>query len=243
MKPCYEIFLNGSCVVSFNDLYGQFLELFNNRDLMMTLGLGTINDPFSETISSGYFPGNPSFFIKSQTAVQSVWEYSFDVHRGSPVTLRAIKMGYLDGETLNDVSHTVLSQPVEIYDGDVVTIRYSMRNSFFNQTAITVQLIPFQSDEIGLNFHFLNGPLPTIQDGQSYHIEDLNVVEVSSAFLVNNNYNGINQTSEYMVNGPTIEGVQYGLCNVGHGALYFQFPQPLIVGQSFTFSYTVGEQQ
>lgn len=243
MKPFYEIFLNGSRVVSFNDLYGQFLELFNNRELMMTLGIGTLADPFSETLVSGYFPGNPSFFVKSGESVQSVWEHSFDVHRGPSVILRAIKMSYLDGETLNDVSQTVLAQPVEIFDGDVATIRYSMQNSLLNQTAVSVQFVPVQEvNEVTSNFYFLNGPLPTIQDGQAYDFSELDVAEASDAFTVDYSYNGVNQTSDYMVNGPTVEGIQYGLLDTGHGVLYFHFPLPLNLGQSFTFSYTVGEQ-
>lgn len=240
MKPCYEIFLNGSSVISFNALYGNFLQLFNHFDMKMVLGIGTSQQPFSIELDSVFFDQQSMFPVKSGTDIKTVWECSFPVHRGSPITIRGIRLGYLDGENFLDVSETLLDQPITIYDGDLVTIRYSLISGLINQTIANVSLVPLQNANSNL-FYYLYGPLPSITDGQLYDVMDYEHESVSANSQMFSS-TGSFEENEILANGPQLAEASHGLYWTGYGGLYIEFASAVQINQTITFSYTVGGQ-
>lgn len=236
-KALYKISVRGQTIESTNQLFDDYLALFSNprTSLQMRLGVGSVDSPFSQTISGPLFKNRPFNTVQNGSSVDHIWSSKitpsipsgFKTVRGIELHQVFISEKKFDNE--DDVStvllsRTILSSPIDVYGGEVIGLEYHLP-SRLNVGALSNEFIDISSVAVlgttpgivyslkpGFNFF-------TPADGENIQIH--NGFDVSPLYTERLNINAATLDSSFLFDVFGASG-KLVLADTGYGVLLFR---------------------
>ena len=173
MKPYYEIEVAGKRIQSNNALFDGCLKIFEGT-IQMQVGMGSVQNPFEQTAPGPWFTARSFTSVQMGENVLHTWTSSISPDIQEPKIIRGVRLYsiYIQDEGdetyygLELLSETILSDPIEIFPGEDIGLKYRLPVNLVNQDAILFNIAT--AGTTSNQYYSFDGLIDLPADGETF---------------------------------------------------------------------------